>query len=191
MTPPQTSAPTDLLAHIANGSEKAMKIFFDDNANTVYRYIFSHCNEESIASEILNEVMLDVWRKPQSFQGKSKISTWLIGIARHKLLDHYRRNKRHSGEELNDSLEDETPSIACEINAEQHSAFLDNCMQKLSSSHKEIVHLVFFEDLGYPEIAEIIALPVGTIKSRIFHAKEKLRQCIQRLTQGDITYDYS
>lgn len=180
-----------LMTRIAAGDEKAMKQFFDQHADTIYRYVLTRCSEESIAAEILNEVMLDVWRKPHTYEGRAKISTWLIGIARHKLLDHYRRNKRHDADELDDAMEDDSPTAACAINAQQHANYLHECLDKLTSNHKEIVHLAFFEDMAYPEIAEIAKLPVGTIKSRIFHAKEKLRQCVQRLTQGEIANEYA
>lgn len=177
-----------LLARIADGEERAMKQFYDANADLIYRYIVARSGDTVLAADILNEVMLQVWRHPQGFEGRSKLSTWLIGIGRHKLLDHYRRQSRHQArheaEALDEQLEDDSPDACCAVASEQLAGFIRDCVERLAAAHREVVHLAFFEEMAYPEIASVIGCPVGTIKSRIHHAKEKLRQCVQHLGMG-------
>jgi len=182
-----------LLERISKGDEMAMKEFFEVNSNVVYRYVLSRENNEVLASEILNEVMLEVWKKPLAFEGRSALSTWLISIARFKVIDYYRAQKRHYSDELDDQMEDEGVEDAPIhlLDNERHAGFISHCMEQLSVSHREVVHLTFFEELPYPEIAQALTCSVGTVKSRMFHAKEKLKQCVARISRGEINYEFN
>jgi RNA polymerase sigma-70 factor (ECF subfamily) len=74
-----------------------------------------------------------------------------------------------------------------QVNMEQVLAGADdadmiqNCMKKLSGTHREVIHLAFFEDMHYQEIAQVSDCPEGTIKTRVFHAKQALKKCLARL----------
>ncbi|VAW77617.1 hypothetical protein MNBD_GAMMA14-458, partial [hydrothermal vent metagenome] len=63
---------SEILTAIAGGDEKAMRLFFDRYANTVYRYVMTRCSDTTVAGDIVNVVMLDVWRQADRFQGRSK-----------------------------------------------------------------------------------------------------------------------
>ncbi len=63
----------------------------------------------------------------------------------------------------------------------ENAKFIRCCMEKLSDAHHQVVHLTFFEDLSYPEIAQILNCPLGTVKTRMFHAKQLLKKCLARL----------
>jgi RNA polymerase sigma-70 factor, ECF subfamily len=177
----------DLLAKIANDDEQAMREFFELHSSTVYHYIFGRCNDKTVAGDILNTVMMEVWNHAERFEGRSKVSTWLIGIARFKLIDFYRSEKRHQHSELDETIED--PLIASEqmIEAAQHSKGVKSCIDKLGENQREIVQLTFYSELAYQEIAEIIECPVGTVKSRMHHAKDALKRCLQSFltAEGD------
>ena len=82
---------TDLLKMITAGDEKAMKIFYNKHSNLVFQFAVKMIKSQHDAAEVLNEVMLDVWRKPSGFQGRSKVSTWLLGITHHKVVDLVRK----------------------------------------------------------------------------------------------------
>jgi len=177
----------DLLSKISNGNEQAMQTFFEQHANTVYHYVIGRCNDKTVAGDILNIVMMEVWNHADRFEGRSKVSTWLIGIARFKLIDFYRTEKRHEHNEL-DETHDDLISVNEEIiEAAQHSKGVKSCIEKLAEGQREIVQLTFYSELAYQEIAEIIECPVGTVKSRMHHAKESLKRCLQSFlsSEGD------
>ena len=69
---------------------------------------------------------------------------------------------------------------------QQISEFLRQCLKKLSDIHREIIHLAFFEDLSYKEISEIAECPEGTVKTRMYHAKEALKPCIKNKIGQDV-----
>lgn len=178
--PPSTTqlAPCHLEG-IVNKDEQAMRHFYNQYSDQVYSYVLSRCGDTFIAWEILNEVMLDVWRQAESFQGRSKVTTWLIGIARHKLVDHYRKENRHQHDFLDEAIPDPTPISEQVLETAQQSEWVKSCINKLVGVHREILHLTFYSDLSYHEIADIIDCPVGTVKSRMFHARELLRRCLE------------
>ena len=177
----------ELLAEIANNNDQAMRIFFERHANPVYHYILSRCHDQTIAGDILNTVMMEVWNHAEGFEGRSKVSTWLIGIARYKIIDFYRTEKRHEHLEIDDDIEESVSVNEQIVEAAQNSKGVKSCIEKLGESHREIVQLTFYSELAYQEIAEIIECPVGTVKSRMHHAKEALKRCLQSIlaTEND------
>ncbi len=181
-----------LLKAIASGDEKAMREFFDSYANNLYHYVLGRCNDTTVAGDILNTVMMEVWNHAERFEGRSKVSTWLIGIARFKMIDQYRKEKRHGHEELNESFVDTDSTTSAEklTEAEQKSRGIKSCIDKLAGIQKEIVQLTFYSDMAYQEIAEIVDCPVGTVKSRMYHAKESLKHCLESFLGKENTHAF-
>ncbi len=169
------------LKKIANGDEAALAAFYRAYEGRVYRFIKTKLNDSFEASDILNEVFLDVWRKAGTFEGRSKVSTWLFGIAYYKTMDRLRKKKPQLiDEEHFPEIADETPNIeACMLHAEEN-AHVHYCLEKLKTLHRAVMELAFFEDMGYAEIATIVDCPENTVKTRMFHAKQAMKQCLSK-----------
>jgi RNA polymerase sigma-70 factor, ECF subfamily len=175
-------ASSALLARIAQGSEAALKDFYHAYHGRVYAFALRRLNDSADAADVLNEVMLEVWRKAERFEGRSQPLTWVLGIAHHKVLDSLRRRKAHLNEDDAglDQLADEGPTAGDALAGAQDAERLRRCLEELSDAHRQVVHLAYFEDLPYPEIADIVDCPVGTVKTRMFHAKQLLKRCLGR-----------
>lgn len=171
-----------LLQAIADGDEAALTDFYRLFESTVYRFALSRLNNSFEAADILNEVMLQVWKSAGKFENRSKVSTWLLGIARHKVLDCLRKRGSDMTEELHDNLPDENTDINIEraIDNASNARLVEECMKNLSAEHREVIHLVFYEDMHYSEIAKIMDCPEGTVKSRVFHAKSALKRSLSQ-----------
>lgn len=170
-----------LLARIANGSEAALKEFYLAFHGRVYAFALKRLNDAADAAEVLNEVMLEVWRHAERFEGRSKPLTWVLGIAHHKVMDQLRRRKSHdSDDDALERLEDPDSDVLGALSAAQDAAQVRRCLDELSDAQRTVVHLAYFEDLAYPEIAQIADCPVGTVKTRMFHAKQLLKRCLER-----------
>lgn len=168
-----------LLQEIAAGSEQAMQRFFQRHHQAVYAFALRRLNEAADAADVLNDVMLQVWRRPDGFAGRSKPTTWLLGIAKHKVLDIYRRRRRDAFDELDDTMMDEQAApVGADVGVAQDAATIRRCMGKLSAAHREVVHLAYFQDMAYPDIAEVLGCPAGTVKTRMLHAKKNLKRCL-------------
>ena len=180
--PPRTGDAIELLGAIAGGSETALAEFYRLYHARIYSFIVRRVHNGADAADVLNEVMMEVWRHAAAFQGRSQVLTWVLGIAHHKTVDCLRRRSPHVELEdvVEDNLEDErdgTPEI---LMRQQDAALMRYCIEKLSDTHRAVVHLAFFQELNYTEIAKILACPEGTVKTRMFHAKQNLKNCLLR-----------
>jgi len=171
-----------LLAAIAGGDRSSMEEFYGLFERDVYAFARSRMDDPHAAADILHEVMLAVWRTADRFQGGSRVRTWLLGIANNKVLDALRRRGRRMHEELDEKLPDESAEGGERAAvAAQHSSSVLRCLEALSDRHRQVVHLAFFEDLSYGEIAQIVDCPPGTVKTRMYHARNLLRRCLERM----------
>lgn len=173
--------PEGLLQRIASGSEADLEIFYRQFEAIVYRFALSRLNDSFDASDVLNEVMMEVWRHAGRFQGRSKVSTWLLGITHHKVIDRIRKRGSRTMTELDPQLPDSKVDIVIAIAGAQDADLVARCMKGLSDDHRQALHLAFFEDMQYSEISQILGCPEGTVKSRVYHAKEAIKQCLAKL----------
>ena len=152
----------------------------------VYRFSLKRMSEPSDAAEVLNQVMLDVWNTAHRFEGRSKVQTWLLGITNHKIIDSLRKTSRHEGDEIPENIEDESGKTPFEqVSLSEHAVYIKRCLEKLTYNHRQVVHLAFFEELAYSEISEIVDCPEGTVKTRMYHAKEALKKCLRQYISKD------
>lgn len=162
----------ELVSRAAEEDEDAFRELYDRFANRVFRYAFTLLRNEHLSEEVTQETMIAVWKGAMRFQGRSKVSTWIFGIARNKSFDLMRREKR--GDRVPERpliSPDPAPAL---LKAEAVSG----AMQELPESQREVVFLTFFEGLSYGEISKLLEIPEGTVKSRMFHAKRKLAEVL-------------
>ena len=126
--------------------------------------------------ETINDTMLVVWNKADEFAERSKVSTWIFGIAYKKALKRLHSNRRLAEREL--QLEVEHADTRDPADTVSDHALLDRirtAVGRLPMAQRSIVHLAFFYGYTYAEIAEIVDYPVNTVKTRMFYARERLR----------------
>jgi len=169
----------DLIQKISAGDENAFADFFRLYESRLYRFIKTKLNDSFEASDILNEVFLDVWRKANTFEGRSKVSTWLFGIAYYKTMDRLRKNIPLTVEDdYFSDIEDENPSNLSNLVNEEKNNDVHHCIHTLKTDHRAVMELTFFNDFSYREIATIVGCPENTVKTRMFHAKQVMKRCL-------------
>ncbi|WP_195821359.1 RNA polymerase sigma factor [Roseobacter sp. MH60115] len=169
----------DLVKAVASGDKRAMHAFYMRHNDAVYAFAFSRCGNTDLASDCVHDSMLDVWRSASSFAGKSSVKTWLFSIARNKLIDALRKRGKLSYVDEVPELEDTAPNPEAAAIAAAERERLHHCIEGLSGPQRSAIRLAFLEDLSYPEIAEVEVVPIGTIKTRVFHAKQALMRCLE------------
>jgi RNA polymerase sigma-70 factor (ECF subfamily) len=167
------------LAEIAQGRESALEQFYRHYHAPAFHFAQRLVNNAADAAEIVNEAMLEVWGAAARFAGESRVRTWLFGIVNHRAIDLMRRRRRTVSDEIEDVV-DESPAcnLTDVIGGAQDAGHVRNCVEQLPERQKAVVHLAFFEELSYPEVAEALQVPVGTIKTRVMHAKQRLQHCL-------------
>jgi RNA polymerase sigma-70 factor (ECF subfamily) len=129
-----------------------------------------------MVEELLNDTMMVVWRRADSFNGRCKVSTWVFAIAYRKAL----KALHQVDDAVEEDERDERAAPAVDepeqqIGQRQLHDVLMRALQGLSAEHRAVVDLTYFHGMGYREIAEVVDCPVDTVKTRMFHARRRLR----------------
>lgn len=178
-----------LLGRIERGEEAAFKELYRAFSRRLYAYVLRQIDDPSQAEEIVSDTLYEIWKAPARFRGDAQFSTWLIGIARNKVLMAFRSRKPDA---KHDDLDDVAESVASTepgafelLAQQQRHEGVRHCMDKLSAEHRECVHLVFYEGLGLADVAALQGCPENTVKTRLFHARKKLMACLKLLLQRE------
>jgi RNA polymerase sigma-70 factor (ECF subfamily) len=171
-----------LIARIAGGDKEALQVFYRRHRLVVYRFVLRIVRNEAAAEDLANDVFIDVFRQAGRFEGRSKATTWLLGMARFKALSE--RRKRRDTVDSDDALEEvedeaDTPEVS--IQKQDKAQALRRCIDKLSPEHREVIDLTFYHGRSIKEIAEIAGIPENTVKTRAFHARKQLSVMMQKM----------
>ncbi len=144
-----------------------------ENFISLQRYVKFKINNKHDAEDIIQDVCLTATMKFDSLKNPTAFKAWLIGIAGHKCNDYYRQKAKN----MNISLESlsESAFVMSRVGVTEQSIVRDT-VEALGDKEKQILYLYFFKNLSQEEIAKHLAIPVGTVKSRLHYAKEKFRQ---------------
>jgi RNA polymerase sigma-70 factor (ECF subfamily) len=134
-------------------------------------------DSDATAEDLLSEVFLEVWRSAGRFDGRSQVSTWILGIARYKALSSLRQRSFDAlDEDAFETVEDPADDPELSLQKTQRSAQLQECLRQLSPAHREILDLIYYHEQSIEEVAEIIGVPPGTVKTRAFHARKRMAE---------------
>ena len=169
----------DVLERIASGDKLAMKVLYARHHVQTYRFLLRLVGDEAQAEDLVSEVFFDVWRNAHQFQGNSRVSTWILAIARFKALSALRRRK---DDELDDDHAAAIPDMADDpeiaVQKKDRVAIMRQCLSHLSLVHREIIDLAYYQDKPINEVAEILGVPENTVKTRMFHARRRLSELL-------------
>jgi RNA polymerase sigma-70 factor (ECF subfamily) len=173
-----------LLERIGNGDRKALHSLYTTYYHPLLRFIYRITGRLDLAQEGVNDVMLVVWRSGRSFGRRSTVSTWIMGIAYRKAFKlkaaSRRWTDRFAGAPFEDVLE-RSDGLAEQSDDGDLRDLLDEALRHLSAEHRAVVELTYFYGCSYEEIAAIAACPVNTVKTRMFHARAKLKKLLPAL----------
>jgi RNA polymerase sigma-70 factor (ECF subfamily) len=144
----------------------------------VFRFLVRLVGEAS-AEDILSEVFFDVWQQAGRFEARSSVTTWLLSIARFKALSVLRKRRDVAlGPEVAEAVEDDTDTPEVTVQKASKAAVLRRCLDGLSVEHREVIDLVYYHERSVEEVAEILRIPEGTVKTRMFHARKRLSEIL-------------
>jgi len=176
-----------LIARIAAGDRSAFKVLYEKYYDRLLRFVCRITGQIEEAQEGVNDAMLVVWQTSSRFRGDSKVSTWIMGIAYHKALQLAQKQRRWLDRFKANEVSDwnELPSLGSEHTEQaEMQDWLERGLQQLSAKQRAVVELTHYYGFSYEEIATIVDCPVNTVKTRMFHARQKLRQALPPLGRG-------
>jgi len=191
-----------LVTALCQGVEDAYEILIQRYQQPVYNLVYRLMNDPSDASDIVQDVFLKVFRNIGSFRGNSSLKTWIYRIAVNEVYNHQRWFSRHRRREVAlgpeegvrtyaDSLAD--PGRTPFDQAADHETFalVEAALDKLNPKFRAVVVLRDIEDLSYEEIATVLNVSIGTVKSRILRGREALRKILEGRLEPEANLHWS
>lgn len=169
---------TDLMERIRQRDHRALEALYQHYAPVVYNLALRVVGHRNAAEEVTQDVFFQVWRWPEKWDPqRGALFNWLLTVTRHTAIDRLRREQRQAtyAPEHLDAINHQLSHTAPADVIEDDLAILRDLVKRLPREQREIIDLAFFAGLTHSQIAERLALPVGTVKSRLRLALEKLR----------------
>lgn len=173
----------ELIRRVGTGDQAAFERLYKGYYEYLYRFVFQITRRTDCVDEVINEVMYVVWQKAATVEPRARASTWILGIAHNKALQALYRLRPVGTVALDDDdcfLQPSDDGAALrELETEE---LLFAALRALAPEQRAVMELVYYHGLHYSEIAEVIDCPENTVKTRVFHARRKLRSLWPRLT---------
>lgn len=172
-----------LLERIRRGDESSFEELYRAYHPRLTRFLTNLVRRPQLVEEVLNDTMMVVWERANSFNGDSKLSTWIFAIAYRKAMKGLRKQQDPIDDPDAENRICPDPDPEEVSGRDRRRKLLFRAMDDLSAAHRAVVELTYFHELNYEEIAGILDCPVGTVKTRMFHARRQLR----RQFDGELT----
>ncbi len=179
----------DLLKRCLAGENQAWESLLKVHSRKVYSLCYRFTGRTAEAEDLTQEIFIKIFQTLKSYdQAQGTFTTWLTRVARNHLVDHYRRTKR---DRATSSLDDEESKVTEQASSEpgptagvesrEQRELIQEGLNKLSPDLREAVILRDLHDLDYDEIARVLAVPQGTVKSRINRGRLELARVLKRM----------
>ena len=169
-----------LLRRIGRGDDDAMAAFYAEHGRVVFAQVLLVTGERSLTEEIVQDTMLAVWRGADAFRGASSVRSWVIAIARRQTRDRLRV--------VDDAFLADQPDSGPgpEVMALDRAELAEvmGAIRQLGLAHREVLGLAFGSGLSLPEVAGVLELPVGTVKTRLTAARTALNAILEQRGQN-------
>ena len=175
---PRPEDEAQLMERICARDLRAFETLYRRYHPRLTRFLTNLIRRPQLVEEVLNDTMLVVWNKPESYNGASRLSTWIFAIGYRKALKALSRRDDPQEDLLAERRASAEPGPEMELGRRQAQAALLEAMRQLSPDHRAVVDLTYFHEIGYREIAEIMDCPVDTVKTRMFYARRHLKRVL-------------
>ena len=191
---------TQLLRATAQGDSSAFKTLYDDTSPRLHAVALTMMRDPALAEDVLQDAFVQIWHRSRDYHAdRGSVFTWLTTIVRYRAIDLMRKLKHDTSSggtrvidvdpadiDYLDSAADGSQAgpLAGAITSEDN-AMLRNCIDRLSENQQRSVTLAFFRGFTHQELADCLAEPLGTIKSRLRRSLLRLKECLENLGGGN------
>jgi len=181
----------ELMDGVRVGNSAAFDTLLARHGKSLFNFILRHVGNVTEAEDLLQTTFVKILQAAPSFDSRQKFTTWAYRIASNLCVDFFRRQQYRKAVSLDepvrendettlaDSIADERPPPSLRYEEKQLHAHVRRAIQTLTEEQRAVVLLCHYEGLSYPEIAATLGIPVGTVKSRMHNAMQRLRQQLQ------------
>jgi RNA polymerase sigma-70 factor (ECF subfamily) len=166
-----------LLKTVAEGDPRALETLYARHGLRLLHYLAGQLNDPALAEEVLQDVMLAIWQQARRFRGDSRVTTWMLAIARHHAISARRRQKTPL-DPLHDHAASSAPPPLDTLIQRDDCEAVREALHHLPDDQRETLELIFYHGLSGPEAARMMGVAQGTIKSRLHRAKASLQKLL-------------
>jgi RNA polymerase sigma-70 factor (ECF subfamily) len=180
----------ELVERILRGEGELFDVLFGRYRVRLYRYLLRYVGDPEDARDVTQEVFLKVWGALDSFDPRYRFSTWAFRIAGNAGIDHLRRRKvrpmaldfpvDENGDSREPDLPDHRPDPLASLETRRMTREIDAAIQRLPDDYRELLSLRHYGEMPYEEIAELKGMPLGTVKNKLFRARQALRDLLPK-----------
>lgn len=168
-----------LLRRVAEKDTRAFEQLYLSYHRRLMHFISRLTRQLDVVEEIHSDTMMVVWQSAKKFDGRSRVSTWIFGIAYFRAIKQLKKLQRHSDlmvEQITEPVDSRQPDAP--VSQSQWRDIIDTAMTSLSPEHRAVIELTYYHGYSYPEISRIVDCPVNTVKTRMLHARKRLRKLL-------------
>ncbi|CAD5930867.1 MULTISPECIES: sigma-70 family RNA polymerase sigma factor [Streptomyces] len=172
----------ELLVMVARGDQEAFAKVYDAVSGPVLGLVRSVLRDPAQSEEVAQEVLVEVWRTAPRFQSsRGSAMNWVLTLAHHRAVDRVRSAEASAAREHKAALLDRTPAfdeVSEQVETRLEREQVRRCLRTLSELQRQSVTLAYYRGLTYREVAELLTVPLGTIKTRLRDGLIRLRDCL-------------
>ena len=184
--PPDEPDDLQLLERIASKDREALNVLYSRYMTPVYSLSLHMLKQPSLAEEVTQDVFLNIWLKADSFNAnRGNPRSWIMSVTHHRVIDVIRSRRRSNtltdpeGYETLERLPSSGPSVESEVAQRLDRERIMRALATLPESQREVIMLAYYEGFSQSEMAERLGQPLGTIKTRVRLAMQKLKTALQ------------
>lgn len=181
--PPKQGSITDmdearLLSRIAAGDKLAFEELYRAYFPRLQRFLRRLSRSPELIEEVVNDTMLVVWQKAATFDGSCKVSTWVFAIAYRKALKGLKLSDEPVESDATEYIDEGGRQPERELDQRQLRESVAQALELLPLAQRIVAVLAYYHEMGYSDIADVLDCPLNTVKTRMFHARAKLKESL-------------
>lgn len=182
-TQPAMTQPTEdlrLIRRMQAGDDDAVRDLYAQYGQRLYAYALRLTDDPATAEDVTQNTLVTVWRTAHTFRAEGRLIAWLLGIVHHTAMKALRNRTNYLGDMAEENLSEDQSSPEEQAQAKDERRWIRQGMQSLSPEHRAVLELVFYQELSLNEVALVLDVPLGTVKSRLSYARTHLRGVLTR-----------
>ena len=164
----------DLIRRMQAGDDDAVRDLYAQYGQRLYAYALRLTDDPATAEDVTQNTLVTAWRTAHTFRAEGRLIAWLLGIVHHTAMKAIRNRTKYLGDVAEETIREEQPSPEEQAQVKDERRWVRQGMQSLSPEHRAVLELIFYQELSLNEVAQVLNIPVGTVKSRLSYARTHL-----------------
>lgn len=170
----------DLIRRMQAGDDDAVRDLYAQYGQRLYAYALRLTDDPATAEDVTQNTLVTAWRTARNFRAEGRFIAWLLGIVHHTAMKAIRNSTNYLDDVAEEAIREDQPSPEEQAQVKDERRWVRQGIQSLSPEHRAVLDLIFYQELTLNEVAQVLDVPLGTVKSRLSYARTHLRGVLAR-----------